>query len=517
MTDIFVSYAREDQERVRPIVKELEHRNWSVFWDLEIPPGETWESFIGKALEESSCVLAVWSHSSVNSDWVKEEADEAKQRGVLVPLFLDTVDAPKGFRRIQAADISGWKNNSSYPPFQSLLAAIESKISSASPHVVKPAPAPKSAERGTVVPTAVPKAPLFQTKNNSSERLFPKIQRQQAVWAVVALAVIIVGLFYFINHKTGNSVVPLEVSSPEKVVPGNNPPVATNVAAEKALLNVVAVEPVVPSVVSSTEKVVSGKNLPADTNVAVEMAQLNFVPIRGGTFFMGSPGSEDEAYDDEGPQHLVRLSAFYMSRYEVTVSEFRKFIEATEYLTDAEQVRSKRDWKCGVLGSRRPANEDNHPVIYVSWNDAISYCKWLSNKTGKTFRLPKEEEWEYACRAGSRTSTPFNTGYNLTTSQANYNGHFPYDHNKKGEFRKNTVPVNSFAPNNWGLYNMHGNVWEWCENWYGPYGSSDDTFQRVIRGGCWDQHAGRCRSANRGYYPPENSLNHVGFRVVCEP
>ncbi len=89
MTDIFISYAYEDQERVRPIVKELEKHGWIVFWDKNIPPGETWENSIGQALEESHCVLAVWSYSSVNSDWVKEEAEEAKEKGVLVPLFLD--------------------------------------------------------------------------------------------------------------------------------------------------------------------------------------------------------------------------------------------------------------------------------------------------------------------------------------------------------------------------------------------------------------------------------------------
>jgi len=128
MPDIFISYAHEDQERVRPIVQELEKR-WSVFWDRKIPPGKTWENSIGKALEESPCVLVVWSHSSVQSDWVKEEADVARKRDTFVPLFLDMVEPPMGFRRIHAADLSDWKNNKAHQGFQLLIGAIESKIS----------------------------------------------------------------------------------------------------------------------------------------------------------------------------------------------------------------------------------------------------------------------------------------------------------------------------------------------------------------------------------------------------
>lgn len=139
MPDIFISYAHEDQERVRPIVQELEKR-WSVFWDKKIPPGKTWEDSIGKALEESPCVLVVWSHSSVKSDWVKEEADVAKKRDTFVPLFLDKVEPPMGFRRIHAADLSDWKNNNAHQGFQLLIGAIESKISPATQPVTDSRP-----------------------------------------------------------------------------------------------------------------------------------------------------------------------------------------------------------------------------------------------------------------------------------------------------------------------------------------------------------------------------------------
>ena len=256
---------------------------------------------------------------------------------------------------------------------------------------------------------------------------------------------------------------------------------------------------------------------------------------------MGSPEGEVGRWSNE-TQHQVRLSNFSMSRYTVTVAEFRRFVEATGYRTNAETgggsyiwngsefvTKEGVNWRHGVSGNVRPQSEKNHPVLHVSWNDAVAYCQWLSSKTGKHFRLPTEAEREYACRAG--TTTPFNTGNNLTTDQANYNGNYPYNGNAKGVYRLNTVAVNNFAPNAWGLYNMHGNVWEWCSDWYGrtyydeckangtvtnPAGPATGSL-RVIRGGGWDDDAVRCRSANRGNGTPGDRYCYVGFRLVFVP
>jgi formylglycine-generating enzyme required for sulfatase activity len=138
--------------------------------------------------------------------------------------------------------------------------------------------------------------------------------------------------------------------------------------------------------------------------------------------------------------------------------------------------------------------------------------------------LPTEAQWEYACRAG--TTTPFNTGYNLTTDQANYNGNYPYNNNAKGQYREKTLPVGSFLPNGWGLYDMHGNVREWCLDWYGEYLTKSQTNPkglasgscRVLRGGSWNSFAQYCRSADRtGSAPSDNGYGILGFRVVIEP
>ncbi len=237
-----------------------------------------------------------------------------------------------------------------------------------------------------------------------------------------------------------------------------------------------------------------------------EKAKLlaKFVLIHGGVFTMGSPEGEAGRELSE-TQHQVRLSDFSISKYAVTATEFKRFVDATGY-----------QWVYGFQGN------ENLPVVNVSWNDAVAYCTWLSAETGRIFRLPTEAEWEYACRAGSTTA--FNTGENLTTNQANYNGNFT------------VVAVNTFAPNAWGLYNMHGNVSEFCNDVYsydyyreckvkglvenpaGPAPDMGSTSSRIRRGGSCYAKAVDCRSASRDLYPPYyRGGNGVGFRLVLVP
>ncbi len=199
MSDIFISYAHEDQERVKPIVNVLEKHGWSVFWDKTIPPGKTWDNYIGKALEESPCVLVVWSHSSIQSDWVKEEAEVAKKKGLLVPLFLDTVEPPMGFRRIHAADLSDWKNNKAHQGFQLLIGAIESKISSATLPVTDSLPVSK--------PDSVSFEGATQTspQRKSERQPFGNVswaQKNQIVIAVAVVMLVIFGVVWSMNQSS---------------------------------------------------------------------------------------------------------------------------------------------------------------------------------------------------------------------------------------------------------------------------------------------------------------------------
>ncbi len=230
--------------------------------------------------------------------------------------------------------------------------------------------------------------------------------------------------------------------------------------------------------------------------VAQARPNISWVSIPAGTFTMGSPTFEVDRVSDE-TQHHVILSAFKMGKYEVTFEQYDVFCDAT--------------------GSSKPSDEGwgrgKRPVINVSWHDAKAFADWMG------CRLPTEAEWEYAARAGA--TTPFNTGYCLSTAQANFDGN-AYIGCSNGEYRKKTMPVGSFVPNAWGLHDMHGNVWEWCSDWYGTYSSSAQTnpkgassgSYRVIRGGSWSSDADRCRCAFRNYDTPDNRNYFMGFRLV---
>jgi sulfatase modifying factor 1 len=267
---------------------------------------------------------------------------------------------------------------------------------------------------------------------------------------------------------------------------------------------------------------------------------IEWADIPAGTFTMGSLTDEvSRLYGDE-TQHQVTLSAFKMSKYEVTVGQFKAFVDATGYVTDADkgtggvdgsaiwtgsefEFKAGVNWKCDVKGNPKPVSEYNHPVINVSWNDAVAFAGWMG------CRLPTEAEWEYACRAG--TTTLFNTGSNLTTAQANYDGDYPNNNNAKGIYRGNTMPVGSFAPNAWGLYDMHGNVFEWCAD-HSDWDDANnvivtDTYinginnplcktgsGRVLRGGGWGSKVRGCRAAIRSSSIPAGRSHGIGFRLV---
>jgi len=232
----------------------------------------------------------------------------------------------------------------------------------------------------------------------------------------------------------------------------------------------------------------------AQTKPAIE-----WVDIPAGTFLMGSPKTEFDRSEYE-IQHEVTLSAFSISKFEVTFDQYDAFCVAT-----GRKKPDDHGWGRG-----------NRPVINVTWFDATEFAKWMG------CRLPTEAEWEYACRAG--TTTPFHTGENLTTDQANYDGNFPYKGNPKGVDRARTLAVGSFEPNAYGLYDMHGNAWEWVNDWwenYSPKGiaqtnpTGPETGKyRVYRGGGWNLIAQFCRSARRRYIEPERKFNYMGFRVV---
>jgi formylglycine-generating enzyme required for sulfatase activity len=273
-----------------------------------------------------------------------------------------------------------------------------------------------------------------------------------------------------------------------------------------------------------------------ETKTSIEPAMVS---IQGGSFNMGSNES-----DDEKPIHRVTVNSFKMGKYEVTVKEFAAFVNATNYQTDAEKIgkswvyNSKWEesdgvtWRDDEEGRHRPETDWNKPAIHVSWNDATAYCDWLSKKTGKTFRLPTEAEWEFAAGSGPKHYKYSWGSYEPSNSENVGNVADETTHPKYGKWKNDgfvgykdgyffAAPVGSFQPNELGLYDMTGNVWEWCSDWYdatyyanspgsNPVGPSSGS-HRVLRGGSWCNTVSECRVAYRYY---DGSAGRCGFRVV---
>jgi len=259
---------------------------------------------------------------------------------------------------------------------------------------------------------------------------------------------------------------------------------------------------------------------------------VEMVRISGGTFEMGS--KIGESY--EKPIHTVTISTFYMGKYEVTVEQFQEFINETGQLTTADidggsfiiidETVSKQsgvNWSCDAEGKKRLKNEYNHPVIHVSWFDCVEYCKWLSRKTGKNYRLPTEAEWEYTAGNAAK-HTRYSWGNDYPDGKGGNLANKFLRGNLLNDGYVFTSPVGSYNPNELGVYDMTGNVSEYCSDWFDkkyyksspsndPQGPSTGIL-RVIRGGCWgnDWYAGR--SSYRVYIDPRARTSIIGFRIA---
>jgi len=242
--------------------------------------------------------------------------------------------------------------------------------------------------------------------------------------------------------------------------------------------------------------------------------KLEMVSIPGGKFKMGSP--KGIGYLDEKPEHEVTVQPFFMGKYQITQAQWKIVVGFPKVNRDLESDPSF-------------FKGDNRPVERISWDDAVEFCTRLSKRLGYDYRLPSEAEWEYACRA--RTTTPFYFGNTITNKLANQGIEDYWEYKSKmypgneleGEYREETTDVGVFLPNVFGLYDMHGNVWEWCQDAYhesyegAPTDGSawiNDNQKRVLRGGSWDDYADECRSAVRHRTTPDYKGSGIGFRVA---
>jgi formylglycine-generating enzyme required for sulfatase activity len=282
---------------------------------------------------------------------------------------------------------------------------------------------------------------------------------------------------------------------------------------------------------SNTDSII-GKPMDTQISEATGKPKKDLVPslpemikVKGGTFKMGS--KDPEAKDDEVNIHEVSVDDFFIGKFEVTVAQFKSFIEATNYQTEAEKIGKSYiytgswknmkgiTWRHDARGNLRPESEYDHPVIHVSWNDAMAYCKWLSEQTKKPYRLLTEAEWEFAARGGLQSKGYKYSGSNNIDETAWYIG---------SSQDKGTFPAGTKKPNELGIYDLSGNVYEWCADWYdseyylnspaqNPKGA-EDGISRVVRGGSWHDTAEKNRVASRFNGNPSYCGYNIGFRVA---
>ncbi|MCP4108120.1 MAG: SUMF1/EgtB/PvdO family nonheme iron enzyme [Desulfobacteraceae bacterium] len=534
MKKIFISYAREDYEIARKLFDDL--KEVAEPWlDREcLLPGERWKTGIKQAIKETDFFLALLSSRSVpKKGFVQTELDTAlnelrnypPDQIYIIPARLDKC-IPKheilhdlnwvdlfpsyeaGLEKIllvleaykepdEAAQVSEPPSNQEIKLSDNLEIPIKktepkpekepaSELEKQPETKQEPESETEIIELENVVePSSEPEPPVRSEYTEKPKPHIPKpvLVKKRRTWKPVfaVLFVLLAISAYFI----AKSYFPAKDTSTVEIKDENH---IERIEPEEEKPPVIAkLKPVIETV----------KAEPEITN----SLRMKFVYIKAGTFTMGSPENE-KGRDSDEKQHRVTLTkGFYMQTTEVT----------------------QRQWKA-IMGSNLSNFKgcEECPVENVSWNDTQEFIKKLNQKGEGVYSLPTEAEWEYAARAG--TDTPFYFGKCLSTDQVNYNGNYPLKGCPKGEYRKKTTPVASFKANLWGLYDMHGNVWEWCQDWYSNYPStavSDPSGPktgslRVNRGGSWVYNAGYCRSACRRNNSPDNRNNGLGFRLSRE-
>ncbi|NOX94238.1 MAG: SUMF1/EgtB/PvdO family nonheme iron enzyme [Alphaproteobacteria bacterium] len=547
MTDIFLSYSRNDRERVRHIAQALEAEGFDVWWDPEILPGESFSKVIDSKLKDSACIIAVWSDSSINSNWVQEEADDGMQRNTLIPVMIDQIDLPRGFKRLQTADLMDWQGDVNNANWQMILAQIRKLVSNraAAEAAERQAAAQARANTQAKVTPRVGPAPVAKSRTEPPVKKgggFPLLL------VVGLLALVGAGVTgYLLMTRNGGGENAASVVASNNNAPVETPPVVARESSEAEDDQMAAV--IAPDDIASAQTPVGPEQdtldaAGADDDASSELTASEAVdeeaptevveatPARaftpgeafrdcetcpevmpfaaGAEFAMGAPEGEVSHEDAETPQIKIAIAkSFAIGVHEVTYDEWAACIAD------------------GGCGGYEPSDlgwgKKQRPVVNVSVEDARGYLAWLSEKTGANYRLPSEAEWEYAARAGSDSA--FHTGDQITTGQANYNGQYPYNRAPKGLYRSKTTAVGSFAANAFGIHDMHGNVREWTQDcWRSSHsGAPEDgsavggaCSSQVIKGGAWNVGAWRLRSAYRDGGEKTLRKYDTGFRVVLD-
>jgi formylglycine-generating enzyme required for sulfatase activity len=480
--DVFISYSMKDKRTADAACAALELagiRCW--FAPRDVPAGTSWPSAILGAIGQSRVMLLIFSAHAIDSEEVQREVGHAfRNRVVVVPFRIE--DVPPSGDMAYFISTTHWLDAMA-PPLEAHLQRLCQTVRALIPTLHRAAePEPRPAAQ------AAPQSPPSEPKART-------------------------------------------VTVPK--------------AYDSGLTSVRATQP--DSLRQKPKELTSEAT---GTFVGTRAGQTRddnslktkLVWIPAGEFQMGAADGEEKAGSDEKPQHRVRITKpFYLGTYEVTQGEFERVMG-----------RNPSYFSTRGGGKEKVSGQDTSrfPVEQVSWYDAVEFCNKLSEsenrppyyrmtkvgrnddgsiKTadvaeagGNGYRLPTEAEWEYACRAG--TTTPFHFGTALNGTQANSHGNDPYGTTERGQYLKRPTTVGSYKPNAFGLYDMHGNVWEWCWDWYdaGYYKNSPESDPagpsegsgRVVRGGTWYTFAVRCRAASRGWSSPDYRFRDLGFRLA---
>lgn len=487
MADVFLSYAREDRDRAKALTGALEAAGLSVWWDRDLVPGPSYDDAIERELNGASCVLVLWSSRSIRSDWVKDEAEAGKARGVLINVLLDDVQPPLGFRRHEAANLAGWDGQASDGEFQRLLLGVSRQGES------------RARADASDARESPPRSP--GAKGGGGSATWALLRRRPAVTGVVGsliAAYVAFGLDWSSPERTTRN------NGQVSPAPSGNPPAVTQ-------------RPDPPDGPASSIA------LNPDAWFLPDEPLLGFSEIPDGAFLMGGDDTDPMASAAEKPQWKLSLPRFYASKYEVTVAQFRAFLEATG----------------ASLEHRGLQAADGHPVTFVTWHEATAYCEWLTDTlrgwpetpepissllggaSGAAWqvRLPTEPQWEKSARGLDGRRYPW--GNTFVASRVNVG-------------TPGTVPVGWLkdATSPYGLLEASGNVWEWTRSLWGdmeatpryiyPYDPTDgredpgapDAVLRVVRGGGYLGADADVRLTKRGTYDPVRGTDDVGFRLV---
>jgi formylglycine-generating enzyme required for sulfatase activity len=510
MADVFISYKRERRPAARHLEQILARYGYSVWFDLALVRGADYEEQIQRELNAAKAVIVLWCGHSVQSGGVRSEASRAKAQGKLVPVVIERCELPLFSTLEQNIDLTAATGSPRDHALDPILDDLERLVGRAPVADLKALREYEATWRSLGGGLPLAKLPLEQVAvPEDGGSVTPMTAQSQpshdyAFWErqwekpdtrtnLVALRAIAEEAPRFFADQARQHIAEIEAEAEHKR--------AEEAAAREAEARQLA------------ERERIARDLAAEEERYRKEGRIRVTVGNGKNDHIAwaTPGAGEPFRDiDIGPEMVVVPTGQYMmgeagSQRQVAIEKPFAIGQFTLTFDEWDAAQAHPEWQRHAGINARKANDHGwgrgkQPSIDVSWEDAKAYCKWLSALTAKSYRLPTEAEWEYCCRAG--TTTAFSTGDQITKKQAQFS---------EGSYgsAKQTVKVGSFPPNAWGLHDMHGNVWEWCEDKYEASSSS-----RVLRGGSWDNNPSNLRSASRNDYRPDYRNDNIGFRLA---